>query len=247
MARGRLFCSRLLVLHSVLWCLLDGCVDDVEISNHSTLGLEEKEAGVKDESAQSRKSNELDRTDFLVRYEPWLRLLARLEIDNRFDGFAGKFSASDAVQQTMAEAWQGWERFRGENEAQRMAWLRAILGNQLGHLARTFKTKQRDVMREISIDASLSQSAERLKNLVPVDSDSPSPSQHAIATENQILLAKALERLPPDYREVIVLRNLEELSHEEVAQAMNRKPGAVRMLWVRALARLKIELDAISS
>lgn len=185
----------------------------------------------------------LDRTDFLVKYQPWLRLLARLEMDHRFDEakFGGKFSASDVVQHTMAEAWQGWEQFRGENEAQRMAWLRAILGNQLGHLARRFKTKQRDIAREVSIDCSLSQSAERLNQLVP--SDATSPSQHAIANENQILLAKALDRLPEDYREVIVLRNLEDLSHEEVAHRMNRKPGAVRMLWMRALAKLKEELD----
>lgn len=185
----------------------------------------------------------LDRTDFLMKYQPWLRLLARLEMDQRFGEakFGGKFSASDVVQHTMAEAWQGWEQFRGENEAQRMAWLRAVLGNQLGHLARRFKTKQRDVAREVSIDRSLSQSAERLGQLLP--GDSSSPSQHAIANENQILLAEALERLPADYREVIVLRNLEELTHEEVAERMNRKPGAVRMLWMRALAKLKEELD----
>ena len=185
----------------------------------------------------------LDRTDFLMKYQPWLRLLARLEMDQRFGKakFGGKFSASDVVQHTMAEAWQAWEQFRGENEAQRMAWLRAVLGNQLGHLARRFKTKQRDVAREVSIDRSLSQSAERLGQLLP--GDSSSPSQHAIANENQILLAEALERLPADYREVIVLRNLEELTHEEVAERMNRKPGAVRMLWMRALAKLKEELD----
>jgi len=197
-------------------------------------------------SSDSKSPNQpdgLDRTDFLMKYQPWLRLLARLEMDHRFGEakFGGKFSASDVVQHTMAEAWQGWEQFRGENEAQRMAWLRAVLGNQLGHLARRFKTKQRDIAREVSIDRSLSQSAERLGQLLP--DDDASPSQHAIANENQILLARALERLPADYREVIVLRNLEELSHEEVAAQMNRKPGAVRMLWMRALAKLKEELD----
>jgi DNA-directed RNA polymerase specialized sigma24 family protein len=36
---------------------------------------------------------------------------------------------------------------------------------------------------------------------------------------------------------VLILRNLEGLSHEEVAQRMGRGVGAVRMLWVRALAR----------
>ena len=48
-----------------------------------------------------------------------------------------------------------------------------------------------------------------------------------------------LAKLPDDYREVIILRNLEGLSHEEVARRMGRGTGAVRMLWVRALARLR--------
>jgi RNA polymerase sigma-70 factor (ECF subfamily) len=52
-----------------------------------------------------------------------------------------------------------------------------------------------------------------------------------------------LERLPEDYRQVIVLRNLQELPYEEIAERMNRTSGAVRMLWVRALAQLR---DAIS-
>ena len=55
-------------------------------------------------------------------------------------------------------------------------------------------------------------------------------------------LADVLARLPDDYREVIVLRNLEGLSHEEAARRMGRSVGAVRMLWVRALARLRREL-----
>jgi RNA polymerase sigma-70 factor (ECF subfamily) len=58
-----------------------------------------------------------------------------------------------------------------------------------------------------------------------------------------VLLAAALARLPDDYREVVILRNLEGLSHEEVARRMDRSAGAVRMLWVRALTRLREELD----
>lgn len=204
-------------------------------------GLQAKHSVTHNGEAQDneRSGNDVaERTDWLVRYQPWLRLLARLEIDHRF---AGKFSASDVAQQTMAEAWKGWDEFRGEHEAQRMAWLKAILRNQMANLARNYVgTQKRDVMREVSLEASLDQSEQRLNNLVVADQTSPSGA--AIANERQLQLAQALERLPADYCEVIVLRNLEELSHEEVAARMNRKSGAVRMLWVRALTRLKEEL-----
>ncbi len=73
------------------------------------------------------------RTEWLIRYESWLKILARLEIDSRFHG---KFSASDAVQQTLLEAWKDWDAFRGTEEPQRLAWLRQILAHQLAHLAR---------------------------------------------------------------------------------------------------------------
>lgn len=71
-----------------------------------------------------------------------------------------------------------------------------------------------------------------------------SPGGQAAAREQSLLLARLLEQLPEDYRQVILFRNLEDLPHEEVARRMNRSEGAVRMLWLRALARLRKELLA---
>ena len=175
------------------------------------------------------------RTGWLVQYEPWLRWLARWEIDSRFHG---KFSASDAVQQTMIEAWKGWDNFRGEEEAERRAWLRQILAHQLANLARQYAgTQKRDVAREVAMQQSLAQSAEKLENVLPADVSSP--SNRAIRDEQQLQLAAALEQLPEDYRTVIVLRHIDSLSHAEIASRMDRSEGAVRMLWVRALAQLR--------
>lgn len=184
-----------------------------------------------------------ERTPWLLRYEVWLRCLARHEIDSRF---AGKFDPSDAVQQTLLEAWKGWENFRGDSEPQRLAWLRQILAHQLAHLARHYAgTQMRNVTREVSIEQSLSQSAQRLDALLPASD--LSPSQHAAANEQRLILTQVLEALPPDYRQVIMLRNIEELPHEEVALRMNRSVGAVRMLWVRALAALRDAMQGPAS
>jgi RNA polymerase sigma-70 factor (ECF subfamily) len=61
--------------------------------------------------------------------------------------------------------------------------------------------------------------------------------------EQQLQLAAALEQLPEDYRQVILLRHIEQLPHSEIARRMNRSEGAVRMLWVRALAQLRNTVD----
>lgn len=179
------------------------------------------------------------RSGWLLRHEPWLKLLARLEIDSRFQG---KFSASDAVQQTLAAAWRDWANCHAASDQQRLAWLRKILANQLGQLARKYTTAQRrDVRREVSLEHSLAQSSSRLERFLAADQTSPSAA--AVAREEQTRLADALERLPADYRDVLILRNLEELPFEAIAQRLHRSPGAVRMLWVRALARLREELQ----
>ncbi|MFO0868400.1 MAG: sigma-70 family RNA polymerase sigma factor [Pirellulales bacterium] len=183
------------------------------------------------------------RTRWLLRYEAWLKLLARLEIDQRFQG---KFSASDAVQQTLLEAWRCWDQFRGDQEPVRLAWLRQILAHQLAHLARHYgATQKRDAGRELSLEHTLAQSAARLEGLLA--DRGPSPSDVAIRREQQLRLAAVLEQLPADYREVIILRNLEELTHEQIAERLGRSPGAIRMLWLRALAALRSTLDSPST
>jgi RNA polymerase sigma-70 factor, ECF subfamily len=179
-----------------------------------------------------------ERTAWLVRHEAYLKMLARVEIDSRFQG---KFSASDAVQQTLLEAWNGWQNFRGGTEAERVAWVRGILAHQLAHLARHFAgAKKRDVSRELSLDASLAQSSQRLDQLLAAGG--PSPSAAAVAAEQRLRLAEVLDRLPEDYRQVILLRNVQDLPYEEIARRMDRGIGAVRMLWVRALQRLRDEI-----
>ena len=177
-------------------------------------------------------------TGWLVSYQPWLMLLARLEIDSCFQG---KFDPSDIVQQTMMEAWRGAAQFRGETEPQRLAWLRQILAHVLAHEVRRYRgTQMRNVDREVSIQQSLANSSQRLGDMLATAVSSP--SQQASKREQEVLLAEILDTLPDDYREVIILRNLEGLSHDEVARRMGRSVGSVRMLWVRAIERLRQQL-----
>jgi RNA polymerase sigma-70 factor (ECF subfamily) len=176
--------------------------------------------------------------DSLLRYEPWLKLLARMQIDTRFQG---KFSASDIVQQTLLEACRDLPQFRGQTEAELLAWLRQILAHVLAHEVRRYRgTQQRDIDREVSLEAALAQSSQRLGDMLAASGSSP--SMKAERHEQELRLADVLAKLPDHYREVIILRNLEGLSHEAVAERMGRSVGAVRMLWVRALAELRVAL-----
>jgi RNA polymerase sigma-70 factor, ECF subfamily len=186
-----------------------------------------------------RHGNATAAGEMLLPYQPWLALLARLQLDSQFQG---KFDASDIVQQTLLEACRDLPKFRGQTEVELLAWLRQILAHVIAHEVRRYAgAEKRDVSREVSLDQALAQSSQRLGDLLAASGSSP--SRQAAWHEQEVLLAEVLAQIPADYREVIVLRNFEGLSHEKVAERMGRSVGAVRMLWVRALERVRKEVD----
>ena len=71
-----------------------------------------------------------------------------------------------------------------------------------------------------------------------------SPSEQAVRREQSVFLADALERLPDDYREVLILRHLEELPFPVIADRMGRSLDSVKKLWARGLACLRDQVEA---
>ena len=65
------------------------------------------------------------------------------------------------------------------------------------------------------------------------------PSQELARLDDELRVTTALAELTPDYQEVIMLRNLQRLSFNEVAQQMDRSRPAVQMLWMRAIKKLQ--------
>jgi RNA polymerase sigma-70 factor (ECF subfamily) len=73
-----------------------------------------------------------------------------------------------------------------------------------------------------------------------------SPSEQVARRDQGVQLANALELLSDDYRQVLILRHLEELSFPEIARRMERSLDSVKNLWARALARLRRTMGEIS-
>jgi len=174
----------------------------------------------------------------LEMYRAYLMLLARVQISRRLQG---KAEAADVVQETFLEAAKGFANFRGGVEAELTAWLRQILAGRLAALARRYLgTQARDVRMERVLGAELDQSSQALGSYLAADQSTP--SQHVSKREQAVLLADALNKLPPDYRDVLILRSLEGLPFSEVAAKMGRSLDSVEKLWVRALPKLRQSL-----
>src|SRR5262249_24671151 len=149
---------------------------------------------------------------------------------------------ADLVQDTFLEAHAAFEQFRGTTEAELAGWLRQILtSNAISLACRYLNAKRRDVRLERELADELQQSSRILdQGLIAPRS---SPSQQAARREQAVLLADALKRLPEDYREVIVLRQLEGLGFPAVARRMDRSLDSVKKLWMRSLTRLRQVLE----
>lgn len=176
----------------------------------------------------------------LEAYRNYLRLVARTRMG---PGLRARLDPSDLVQETLLEAHRDFNAFHGASERELLVWLRRILVRNLLDAAKHHNADARDWHRQESLDEIAEQAGNALRDLaVP----GPSPSSLASRREQAVLLADAIERLPEDYREVLVLRNLQHLPFEEVAERMGRKCGAVRMLWTRALEKLGQEMGVVS-
>jgi RNA polymerase sigma-70 factor (ECF subfamily) len=184
---------------------------------------------------RARAGDAAARGRLLEAYRGYLRLLARLQLGRRLQG---KVDPSDLVQEAFLEAHRDFAAFRGATPAELRAWLRRVLAHNLANQLRRYQgTRRRDVRLEREVAAELEQSSQALeRGLAAADA---SPSRLASDREQAVRLADALERLPDDYREVLLLRHFEGLSFPDVARRLGRTVDGVKNVWARALARLR--------
>lgn len=191
--------------------------------------------GFDDLLRQARRQGGAAAGELLDGYRSYLSLLARLQIRRRLEC---KVDAEDVVQETFLQAHQSLGQFRGSSEAEFTSWLRRILASQIANQVRRFYgARRRDVRLERQLDAEMNKSSQRIARALVTGHSTP--SEKAARRERAVLLAEALQRLPPDYREVIVLHHLEGLTLADAAQRMGRSTGSVEKLWMRALAQLR--------
>jgi RNA polymerase sigma-70 factor, ECF subfamily len=170
----------------------------------------------------------------LEQYRNYLYLLAKLRLGPQV---RGKLDASDVVQEALLQAHKNAGQFRGQTEAERIAWLRRILATTLAGALRKYATRARDLASERSLQAALDESSANLEQWLAIDQSSP--SQRASRTEQLVLLADALLQLPEDQREAVELHHLKGCSVAEVAEQLGKSKAAVAGLLFRGLKQLR--------
>jgi RNA polymerase sigma-70 factor (ECF subfamily) len=158
--------------------------------------------------------------------------LIRLRLGPRL---RARVESRDILQATLLKALTRFDGFEGRETGPLLAWLARIAENEIRDQADFHGRQRRDAGRQVPIDeAPPAALVERARSMT---------SRIALG-ERMALLERALETLPADQREVIVLRRLADLSFPEIAPRLGRSPDACRMLFARAMTALTLAMSA---
>jgi RNA polymerase sigma-70 factor, ECF subfamily len=130
--------------------------------------------------------------------------------------------AEDVVQEACLRAFRFFDGFRGGDVR---AWLLTIVRNT--YYTWLSSNRLRDLSTPFEDEA------------WELESDAPNPELNAIQTSERDRLEQAIEELPAEFREVLVLRELEEMSYKEISDISGIPIGTVMSRLARARRRLQ--------
>jgi RNA polymerase sigma-70 factor (ECF subfamily) len=186
------------------------------------------QAGV-DEStlvAQSRRGDTVAFGELVRRYEAKIFRLAQHVTQNRED-------AEDVLQETFMKAYEHLDQFQGNSKF--YTWIVRIAVNQA-----LMKLRRRKTDKSVSLDETIDTGEDTIvREIAAWDED---PEQRFSREELGGILDTAVDSLEPPYRSVFVLRDIEELSTEETADALGLSIPAVKSRLLRARLQLREKL-----
>ena len=175
----------------------------------------------------------------LEKYREYVRLLVRCRASGRLQA---RVDSSDFIQETMLRVARNFHQFQGVSEEEWRAWLARIAEHEVIRQRRHhLGAQKRAVSREYAAESIADDKMSLLECWF--NQSQTTPSIAALRQERAMLLANAVAALPEDDREILILRHVEGLDFEEAALRMGRSAGAVRVLWTRALKKLRAALE----
>jgi RNA polymerase sigma-70 factor, ECF subfamily len=162
--------------------------------------------------------------ELMRRWEKRIYLLSYSMLNNKED-------ALDATQETFLAAYRNLSGFRGE--AKVSSWLHRIAVNQC-------ITKQRriKVRPETAIDNELDS-----LQISSLNAPTSSPIRQAETRERKEIINRSLNALPAELREVILLKEFEEMTFQEIADTLNIPISTVKSRLYTALRQLRLRLE----
>jgi RNA polymerase sigma-70 factor, ECF subfamily len=181
---------------------------------------------------RAQEGDEAAFEELLCRHEAMIYRLARRMIGNEAD-------ALDAAQETAIRVFKGLRSFRGA--ASFKTWVTGIAINVCRNRLTSAATRAARSSRSLDGDPS---DGEEARPFILSD-PRPDPEVQAIGAELRYALERALGTLEPEQREILLLREMEGLEYEELANALGCPIGTVKSRLCRARAAVRQALRGI--
>jgi RNA polymerase sigma-70 factor (ECF subfamily) len=177
------------------------------------------------------------------RYRKRLRAMVRLRMDRRLQG---RVDPSDVLQEAYLDVAQQLSSYLAKPEMSFYLWLRLTTGQRLMRLHRQhLGAAVREAGREVSLHRGALPQASSVSLAAQLLGKMTSASKAVERVEIQLQLQAALNGMDEMDREIIALRNFEELSNAEAAKVLGLEPSAASKRYIRALKRLQEILKSI--
>lgn len=170
-------------------------------------------------------------------------------VDHRMDrAIARRVDASDVVQDVLLEASNRLAKYLDQPTLPFHLWLRQLARDRLIDMHRRHrKAQRRSVDRERPLVSRVHSDQSSLDLIARLADAELTPAAASIRREMQLRLVEAIEELDEDDRDILQMRHFEQLTNSEAALALDLSPAASGMRHLRALRRLKAELDNLAS
>ena len=167
----------------------------------------------------------------------WLVTHYHAPVYNLILGMLGDTSdAADGSQEVFLKAFRGIRNFRQGSSLK--TWLYRIAIREALNHKRWFK---RHLQKNVSIDAEPEEGQARIE----IEDLCPTPFEQLAALEIQLAVHSALQQIPDVFRSSVILRDLEGLSYEEVAEVLECSVGTVKSRILRGRRALKEILEPL--
>jgi len=142
--------------------------------------------------------------------------------------------ASDVVQEVFLKVFRSIASFRGQSTLK--TWIYRITVNEAHNVRRWFFRHRR---REVDLDSNPDDTRDWKEN---IPDESRTPFDLAFGSEQRLMVEAALEKINPIFREAVVLRDISDLSYEEIAEILGVSLGTVKSRILRGREALREEL-----
>ncbi len=139
--------------------------------------------------------------------------------------------ARDLSQEAFLKAWRGLRFYQFESAFS--TWLYRLTSNVCIDFLRSRKRRP-----SVSLTVDEEEPVE-----MEVEDSSPTPEEQVLHREQKYAVAKAMEQLEDEFRQVLTLRVIHDLPYEEIAEIMDLKVGTVKSRLARARMKLKKLLE----